>query len=536
MTTAAISDLLDLTALLMELHGENSFKSKALKNAAYRIYKLNPNLAGKSLADLEVMEGIGKSIGAKILEMQQTGSTQELRLLMDKTPPGILEVLKIKGLGPKKVSQLWKELGIESIGELQYACNENRLVDLKGFGEKTQQSILENIVFLQVNQGKFHYARIIEPALKAVEALQLEFNTEKVSLTGEIYRKCEIIDKISILIAAASKSEFDTSKLQLPLPVELIFCTEENYFNELVRTSSVPEHLSLIGFQQKLVSPLSSEEEVYKSLGFHFVNPELREGLFESEVLKNGHPKELITMNDLKGALHNHSTYSDGQHSIEQMALRCKEMGLTYFGIADHSQSAYYAGGLKLERIAEQHREIDALNKKLSPFRIFKGIESDILPDGSLDYDKDVLATFDYVVASVHSNLKMSEEKAMERLIKAIENPYTTILGHPTGRLLLSRPGYPLDHKKIIDACAANGVVIELNAHPYRLDIDWRWIPYCMEKGVMISINPDAHHQDGLSDMYYGVCAARKGTLTAQHCLNALNLEQITNFFAEGRR
>ncbi len=210
------------------------------------------------------------------------------------------------------------------------------------------------------------------------------------------------------------------------------------------------------------------------------------------------------------------------------MAVYCKELGYEYLGICDHSQSAVYANGLKAERILAQQAEIDKLNIELAPFKILKGIESDILYDGSLDYPVEILKTFDLIVASIHSTLKMDLEKATSRLLKAIENPYTTILGHPTGRLLLSREGYPIDHKKIIDACAANNVIIELNANPYRLDIDWRWIPYCLEKGVKISINPDAHEQEGYHDMYYGVCVARKGMLTKEMCFNSMNLEEIS--------
>jgi DNA polymerase (family X) len=241
---------------------------------------------------------------------------------------------------------------------------------------------------------------------------------------------------------------------------------------------------------------------------------------------KHAIPK-LIELEDLKGILHNHSTYSDGVHTLKEMADYCKELGYQYFGICDHSKTAVYANGLPIEKIIEQQKEIDTLNSTYTNFKILKGIESDILNDGSLDYPEDILKTFDFIVASVHSNLKMPEEKATERLIKAIENQYTTILGHPTGRLLLARKGYPINHKKVIDACAANKVSIELNAHPYRLDIDWRWIPYCLERGVMISINPDAHHREGFKDMYYGVCVARKGMLDAENCLNALSLDEL---------
>jgi DNA polymerase (family 10) len=253
--------------------------------------------------------------------------------------------------------------------------------------------------------------------------------------------------------------------------------------------------------------------------------------LFELEKAKAHTLPKLIESADLKGILHNHSTYSDGMNSLEEMAVYCKQLGYEYLGICDHSQTASYAGGLKVEQVLLQQDEIKKLNQQLAPFKIFKGIESDILGNGNLDYEEDILKTFDFIVASVHANLKMDEEKATNRLLKAIENSYTTILGHPTGRLLLGRPGYPIDHKKIIDACAANNVVIELNAHPYRLDIDWRWIPYCLEKGVMISINPDAHQLKGYHDMNYGINVARKGLLTKEQCFNSKSLAEIEVYF-----
>ncbi len=273
-----------------------------------------------------------------------------------------------------------------------------------------------------------------------------------------------------------------------------------------------------------------TEEEIYQALKLQYIEPELREGLNEVEFAKENKIPKLIELSDLKGILHNHSTYSDGVHSLKEMADYCKELGYQYLGICDHSKSAFYAQGLNEERVWQQQMEIAKLNKGYGDsFKILSGIESDILNDGNLDYAEDVLKTFDFIVASVHSNLKMTEEKATERLIKAIENPYTSILGHPTGRLLLARPGYPINHKKVIDACAANKVSMELNAHPYRLDIDWRWIWYCLEKNVMVSINPDAHHMEGYHDMKYGVCVARKGMLTKEMCLNALDLDRSAN-------
>jgi DNA polymerase (family X) len=529
MTTEEIAGALKLTAQLMELHEENPFKIKSIANAAFKLDKTDIDLEGKTLEELEKIEGIGKSIAAKINELQTTQNLKELSVMLEKTPLGVIEMLRIKGIGPKKVGQLWRELEIESTGELLYACNENRLVTLKGFGSKTQDAVKKQIEFFQSNAGKFLYASVEEFALELVELLKKKYKTEKVSLTGAMRRKCEIIDKVEILIAHEGAADLSEVENRLGVKLELITCTAEMYYAELFRTSASEKHLRQISGYSP--SAAVSEEEIYSALKLQYIEPELREGLNEIELAeKNAIPK-LIELSDLRGILHNHSTYSDGLHSVKEMALHCKELGYEYLGMCDHSQSAFYANGLKADRVMQQQEEIDALNKQFAPFRIFKGIESDILNDGSLDYPEEVLKTFDFIVASVHSNLKMQEEKATARLIRAVENPYTTILGHPTARLLLSRPGYPIDHKKIIDACAANGVIVELNAHPYRLDIDWRWIQYCMEKGVKISINPDAHEKGGFHDMHYGVCAARKGMLTKAMCFNAMGLKEMEQYF-----
>jgi DNA polymerase (family 10) len=530
MTTEDILDILSATAKLMELHEANSFKVKALSNAAFRISKTRPDFQGKTQVELEKMEGIGKGIASKIIELFETGTTKEYEEFRSKTPEGVIEMLAIKGIGPKKVGQLWRELHVESIGELLYACNENRLIDLKGFGQKTQDAVKKSIEFALSNQHKKHYASVEKEANQFIENVKKVAKTEYISLTGAIYRKAEVLESIDI-IGTPSLSEIESvDSSQLGLPINYIQTNEKDYFNDLVKSSATPKHLEWLNFPS-LLDNNKSEKDVYLNLKKSFIEPELREGLFEEEILHNKKQITLIEYSDLKGTLHNHSKYSDGLDTLKQMAVSAKEMGLQYLGICDHSQSATYANGLKIDSVLEQQLEIDELNKQLAPFKIFKGIESDILNDGSLDYSTEILKTFDFIVASVHSNLKMNEEKSTERLIKAIENPYTTILGHPTGRLLLARPGYPIHHKKIIDACAANNVIIELNAHPYRLDIDWRWIPYCLEKGVKISINPDAHAKEGYLDMYYGVCSARKGLLTKEMCLNAMGLEEINTYF-----
>lgn len=529
MTTEEIAQQLKLTAQLMELHEENPFKVKSIANAAFKLDKTDIMLQGLSLQELEKIEGIGKSIASKINELQTTGTLKELSDMLNRTPLGVVDMLGIKGIGPKKVGQLWRELQIESVGELLYACNENRLTALKGFGAKTQEQVKKQIEFHQSNQGKFHYASLEDYANQLVEQLKKKYNTTLVSLSGAMRRKNEIIEQIDIVIATEQSVNEQELENKYGVKLNIITCKPEEFYATLFKTTAHADHLKQLA--ELYIQHPSSENDIYKAHQLSYIEPELREGLMEIELARINKLPQLIEFTDLRGILHNHSTYSDGIHTLKEMAEHCKLLGYEYLGICDHSQSAFYANGLKPERVQEQHQEIDQLNKQLHPFKIFKGIESDILNDGSLDYSSDILQTFDFIVASVHSNLKMTEEKATARIIKAIENPYTTLLGHPTGRLLLSREGYPIDHKRVIDACAANGVVIELNAHPYRLDIDWRWIPYCLEKGVKISINPDAHEKNGYNDMKYGTYVARKGMLTKEMCFNSLGREEITVYF-----
>ncbi|HWY12957.1 MAG TPA: PHP domain-containing protein [Bacteroidia bacterium] len=547
MNTEEIADSLELTAKLMELHEENPFKVRAVANGAYNLSKTRIDLTGKTQSEIEQIEGIGKSIAAKITELLEKGTTTELEELKSKTPLGVIEIMGVKGLGPKKVRQLWHELQIESIGELLYACNENRLIDLKGFGTKTQESVKQNIEFAISNSGKLHYARAEKEATVVLNQLKkIKGLFEEISFTGELRRRNDIITKIELL---CSSHDLEKAKTFLTAegylededientfvsgnegcPIFIYLCEPGNFYKELFQTTGSGDFIE--DYLEVEIEDPESEEAIFESLGLQYIEPELRESKEIIDRAKANKIPTLIEFTDLKGSLHNHSTYSDGMNSLEEMAVHCKSLGYEYLGICDHSQSAFYADGLKPETVLVQQKEIEKLNTQLAPFKIFKGIESDILNDGSLDYTEEILKTFDFVVASIHSNLKMTTEKANERLIKAIENPYTTILGHPTGRLLLARQGYPIDHKKIIDACAANGVIIELNAHPYRLDIDWRWIPYCLKKGVKISINPDAHQKDGYNDMRYGVYSARKGMLDKGNCFNALNLAEIETYF-----
>jgi len=553
MENKTIARTLRLLSQLMELHEENPFKIKSIANAYFKVDKLPFALKDKPIAEIDKIDGIGKGLASKIIELLETGELQELNEIVQQTPEGVVEMLGIKGIGPKKILIIWRDLGIETIGELYYACNENRLIEAKGFGLKTQEEIKNAIEFKLAANGRFLYAQVEGFAQTLFTQLsQWLGKTDKDSLlgfAGQYRRTCEIIDELEIVIGA---DHIEAVKLNLPAfePLTLIetedafICTTEagfrikihivekavfylEWFKLTGNTEHVAKVLTLAG-----EGPFANEEEIYSKAGLSFILPELREDFDEIELAKANQLPTLIEYEDLKGSLHNHSTWSDGVHTLEQMAVYCKEnLNLQYLGICDHSKTAVYAKGLNEQRVFAQHQEIDELNKKLAPFKIFKGIESDILSDGSLDYSDDILKTFDFVVASVHSNLRMDEAKATARLLKAIENPYTTILGHPTGRLLLSRAGYPIDYKKIIDACAANKVVIEINANPLRLDLDWRWHRYALEKGVLLSVNPDAHRTEGFHDMHYGILVARKGGLSAHKCLNAFTLEEITAYF-----
>jgi DNA polymerase (family 10) len=538
----------------MELHNENPFKIKSVANAAFKIDKLPFAIASKPITEIDKIDGIGKSIASKVVELLETGTMSELEALLSQTPPGIVEMLAIKGIGPKKIATIWNDLHIESIGELYYACNENRLIEAKGFGLKTQEEIKKVLEFKMAADGKFLFAKA-EPLVNEIHEkisiwlTQVEHDA-LFAVAGEYRRLCEIIEEAVFVIGTENpevlvtqlinfelgfvetSSNIFAAETESGLNIKLFIVPRSNFYLDYFRLTGNENHvnqvLALAGNQI-----FKTEEEIYEKAGLDFVVPELREDFGEIELAKDHQLPILINDNNLKGSLHNHSDWSDGVHSLEEMALYCRDvLKLEYLGICDHSKSAFYAKGLNEQRVFAQHQQIDELNAKFAPFKIFKGIESDILYDGSLDYSEDILKTFDFVVASVHSQLKMTEEKATERLIKAIENPYTTILGHPTGRLLLNRKGYDIDYKKVIDACAANGVVIEINANPLRLDLDWRWHRYALENGVLLSVNPDAHRKEGFLDMRYGVMVGRKGGLTAEKCLNAFSLNQISDFFA----
>ena len=548
-----IADQFSLLSKLMDIHGENSFKARSYGAAAFNIEKLPEQLNCVPPEKLSTLKGIGESAAKKIIEILETGKLKALEDIIANTPPGVIEMLSIKGIGPKKISTIWKEMDIESIGELLYACNENRLTLFKGFGGKTQQNVQEAIEFYMSNQGSFLYADItaIFPSIR--DYLVKSFGAEHVQVTGAYRRQQLTIDELEFVVI--KPNDIVKKAFQTAYPPELLEETSSSLYYKLKNglklrlytgPGKITERLFLTTGTKEFTDAFlqqypksnfeGSEDMIFTNAGIPIIPPCLREnGDILSQIKKKGLPN-LIMSSDIKGIIHSHSNWSDGLNTVEEMANACIAKGLEYLVLSDHSKAAAYAGGLSEEKIREQHRYIDELNDKLSPFRIFKSIECDILGDGNMDYSNNVLSTFDLIIASIHSNLKMTEEKAMMRLLKAIENPYTTILGHPTGRLLLSRNGYPIDHKKIIEACAANHVVIELNAHPRRLDVDWRWIPYALEKGVLISIDPDAHSLEGFNDCHYGVLAAQKGWLSKENNLSSFSLKEFEAFLAKRKK
>ncbi len=554
MTNEAIADNFSLLGKLMDIHGENSFKTKTYSIAAFTIEKLPTELKDLPQDKIFGIRGIGDAIGKKIIVQLETGQLPQLNEYISNTPPGILEMLNLKGLGPKKIFTVWKELGIETIGELLYACEENRLTLYKGFGEKTQQNVKESILFYMGSQGSYLYQQIENFAINVEAKLKSLFNNPQFYITGQFRRQMEVIDKLDWVTTTPKNtvSSFftnngytlvdDTGNYVSVVGQENVklgfYSVEANAISKQQFETSCSDAFldgwkATIGFNE---SSYPSEEAIFSSNNIAYIQPCLREEISVIAQAKENKLPSLIQTKDIKGIIHCHSKWSDGNNTLEEMAAAAMQKGYEYLVISDHSKTAFYAQGLYEERVLAQHQQIDELNAQIAPFKIFKSIESDILNDGSLDYEKDILERFDVVIASIHSNLKMTEEKAMMRLINAIENPYTSILGHLTGRLLLSRNGYPVNHQKIIDACAANNVVIEINAHPRRLDIDWRWVRAALDKNVLLSINPDAHSIDGYNDCRYGVLVAQKAGLTSEQNLSSFSLQQFEDFVIEQKK
>lgn len=547
-----IAENFSLLSKLMDIHGENSFKAKTYAIAAYHVENLTEQLSNIPVEKIATLKGIGDSTGKKIIELLETGTLKVLQDMISKTPPGVIELLNIKGIGPKKIHTIWKEMEIESIGELLYACQENRLKLYKGFGEKTQQNIIETIEYYLHHQGSYLYPQVEAVAPQIVVYLEKLFGQGNVIITGSYKRQLEVIEELEFVVN--STNELIKPKFISASPPELLEEKPGTLLYKLLNGLRLRLYTGTDDFKKRIFFTSGStafatafeqsfpgidyeknDVAIFEQAGISYIPHCIRETPAVIDIAKNNAIPQLIQPGDIKGIIHSHSNWSDGSFTLEDMANAAKEKGFEYLVISDHSKSAFYAQGLTEERIAAQQQYVDELNEKISGFKIFKSIECDILNDGSLDYTNSILSTFDLVIVSVHSNLKMSEEKAMMRLLNAIENPYTTILGHMTGRLLLSRKGYPVDHKKIIDACAANHVAIELNAHPSRLDIDWRHIDYALQKGVLISIDPDAHTIEGFDDIRYGVLAAQKAMVTKAQNLSSFGLQEFESYLQKVR-
>ncbi len=574
-----IADVLDEMGTLLELQGANPFKARAYHNASRALEGITDELA--ALVDngslLEV-DGIGKTTAEVISDLLKKGKSKDYDELRKAFPEGVLDMLRIQGLGPKKVKLIYDKLKISSLNELETAARENRLAGLAGFGEKTEQNILKGIEALRRRSDKSNYHKAAEAAGRVFNDLMEQKGITRGEIAGSLRRRKEIIGDIDLLLSAKDSHRPKLMQAFVSHPdVQTVLANGEtkssvvlkagiscdlrivddsefpfalNYFtgskehNVEMRSRARKYGLSLneYGFSKldaeetrgkaKQVVKCKTESDIYKALDLKYVPPELRENMGEVDAAEKGTLPQLVEWEDIKGTFHCHTTYSDGVNTIEQMAKAARALGWQYLGIADHSKSAAYAGGLSEERVHEQHKEIDTLNKKSNGFRILKGTECDILANGDLDWSESVLASFDYVVASVHSIFNLSESEMTKRIIKAITNKHVTMLGHPTGRLLLSRDGYPVDMIKVIDAAADHGKIIEINAHPMRLDLDWRLCKYAKEKGVLISINPDAHNIEGLNDVRYGVGIARKGWLEKSDVLNTRSLAGVLKFLS----
>jgi DNA polymerase (family 10) len=562
-TKETVIKTLEDIAVLLELTGENPFKSRAYMNAARNLEKVESDLnevvqQGK----IYEIEGVGDAIGKKIVELMTTGKLEYYEKLKSSVPPGHLEMLKISGLGPKKIHALYEQLGIKTIGELEYACHENRLIELKGFGKKSQENILAGIEKLKVYKERRLYAEVEGQAEALLKSLKEYKDISAISIGGSLRRGNETVKDIDILASSSNPEKLARAfanldevasvvasgetkvsvNLKSGVNADLRIVTKDEFPYALHHFTGSKEHNTAMRGRAKDMGIkmneyglfrgeknilCRSEEDIFSALNLQFIPPELRENMGEIEAAEKDTLPKLVEEKDVQGLFHIHTNFSDGTDTLESIVLAAKKMGLKYIGISDHSRSAYYAGGLKAEDIQRQHELIDNLNDKHAPFYIFKGTEADILPDGSLDYDEGILARFDFVIAAVHSNFNMSAIEMTGRIKKALQNNYTTMLAHPTGRLLLSREPYALNIMEIIDAAAQFGKALELNANPHRLDLDWRNCIHAKKKGVKIAINPDAHQTAGLQDISFGIKIARKGWLEKGDCLNCLNLKRM---------
>ncbi|TIL44631.1 DNA polymerase/3'-5' exonuclease PolX [Mesorhizobium sp.] len=543
-----VASLLREYAHRASMRDDNPYRTKAYLRAADSLTALSQPL-DRIIATgaLTKIPGIGDAIADIVTKLYQTGTHPSLEKLREDVPAGVMELFAIPGLRPDKILKLHQLLGVNSLAELEAAAREDRIRPVKGLGAALQTKLLQSLAILRSGETQLHLhkaAALLEHAVISVKQEHPEFS--RVEIAGDFRRGCELVSDFALVAQGRKSTGIEDTTLRLVV-------TDRKHFGaNLLEATGSADHLEQLktfaadkGFTlnadglhrgRKLIAS-ATEEEIYQALDLQFIEPELREGRDEIERAAKQKLPALIRDEDLHGILHSHTTASDGTERLEAMAEATRKRGFEYYGVADHSQSAHYAGGLSLQEIAEQHREADRLNKAYNgKFRILKGIEADILADGSLDYPNHILEQFDFVVASVHSLFKLPKKEQTERIIEAIGNPRTTILGHMTGRQLLRRPGYDLDVDKALKACAKHGVAVEINAHPWRLDLDWRWHQKALDQGCIFSINPDAHSIRELDHMHWGVEMARKGGVPAKRVLNAMRLTALLAHLARRRQ
>lgn len=566
-----VIELFESIARLLELKGENVFKVRAYTNAARTLETFTGDF-GAVVAEgrLGEVDGIGAALQEKITDFVRTGSLPYYEKLRAEFPPGLFELFELQGLGPKKIKALWEQLDVSTVDALEAACKDGRVAALKGFGEKTAGNILISIQARRQYAGAFRFGDVAAHAETLLDQLKQLPDVLHASLAGSYRRRKEVIHDLDFIVATrnpdpvssffvghpnvetvlAKGATKSSVRLEGGIQADLRVVTPEEYPSALLYFTGSKEHnIALrsralargwtlneyrLGPDEKAKTPpetvpaIRSEKDLYGALGLDYIEPELREDRGEIAAAAEHSLPQLVELENLRGTFHNHTTESDGRSSLEEMVSAAQDLGLQYLGISDHSVSSFQAHGLDAERLLRQVAQIREINKRFGKdFRVFAGVECDILKDGSLDYPDEVLSQLDYVVASVHASFTQPQSEMTARLVRAMSNPYVTMLGHMSGRLLLSREAYALDVAAVIDAAADTKTVIELNANPRRLDMDWRWWPLAKEKGVLTSINPDAHHVSQLQYLWNGIGIARKGWLSAREVINTLPLGKI---------
>ena len=574
-----VAQVLEHIATMLELKGENVFKIRAYQNAARAMETFGGNLQ-KAVGEgtLATVPGIGKAIAEKLTELVVTGNLSYYNILKAEFPPGIFEMFGIPGMGPKKIQAVWQKLGIVSIADLEAGCKDGRVAALRGFGEKTAANILKSIEDTKKHAGRFRVGEIAADAEEMLDDLRGHPDVTRVAACGSYRRRRETCGDLDFLVSTkepAAVSDFFVahpfvesviahgatkssvrwkSGIQADLrvvsdgqfPFALNYFTGSKEHNIVMRQRALSRGWTLneyrLGPDEKAkVTPgpipeIREEADIYRALGLDYIEPELREGGPEFAAAENHQLPRLIERENLRGTFHNHTVASDGRSTLREMTEAARDLGLQYLGIADHSKSSVQARGLDEMRLLAQVEEIRALNQEYgADFRVFAGTEVDILKDGALDFSDEILAQLDYAVASVHNVFGLPEAEMTKRIIRAMENKYVTMLGHLTGRMLLIRDGYAVDAPAIIEAAAATGTIIELNANPRRLDMDWRWWPLAKEKGVKCVINPDAHHTSQLQYLHFGIGTARKGWLTRDDVVNCLPLAEVEKVLKQKR-